>query len=93
MQSVESLSMSFQLSGNTHIASLCVLAKTRDIKVQDTAEPQLNMDQPTDEPAKKWPKPRKAGVATLVTGVSCTQSRNKLVCKMLQLMVGEQAGD
>ena len=57
MQSVESLSTSFQLSGNTHIASLCVLAKTRDIKVQDTAEPQLNVDQPTDEPAKKWPKP------------------------------------
>ena len=25
---VESLSMSFQLSGNTHIASWCVLAKT-----------------------------------------------------------------
>ena len=57
MQSVESLSMSFQLSGNTHTASLCVLAKTRDIKVQDTAEPQLNVDQPTDDPAKKWPKP------------------------------------
>ena len=33
---VESLSISFQLSGNTHIASLCVLAKTRDIKMQDT---------------------------------------------------------
>ena len=43
----ESLSMSFQLSGNTHIASLCVLAKTRDIKVQDTAEPQLNMNKST----------------------------------------------
>ena len=33
MESVKSLSMSFQLSGNTHIASLCVLDKTRDIKV------------------------------------------------------------
>ena len=47
MQSVESLSMSSQLSGNTHIASLCVLAQTRDIKVQDTAEPQLNMNRST----------------------------------------------
>ena len=43
----ESSSMSFQLSGNTRIASLCVLAKTRDIKVQDTAEPQLNMNRST----------------------------------------------
>ena len=44
MQSGESLSMAFQLSGNTHIASLCVLAKTRAIKVQDIAEPQLNIN-------------------------------------------------
>ena len=32
--------------GNSHTASLCILAKTRSIKVQDTAEPQVNMDNP-----------------------------------------------
>ena len=30
--------------GNSHTASLCILAKTRSIKVQDTAEPQVNMN-------------------------------------------------
>ena len=32
--------------GNSHTASLCILAKTRNINVQDTAEPQVNMDNP-----------------------------------------------
>ena len=32
----------FSYQDTLTIASLCVLAKTRDIKVQDTAEPQLN---------------------------------------------------
>ena len=68
MQSGESLSISFQLTGNTHIDSLYVLPKTRAIKVHDTAEPQLNKNphEKMNEPCqKKVAKARQAGVVTL----------------------------
>ena len=60
MQSGESLSISFQLTGNTHIDSLCVLPKA--------AEPQLNKNphEKMNEPCqKKVAKARQAGVVTL----------------------------